>query len=96
MSITSNVDIQTQVVDTLDTSQTLDEAVGGWKGLKLRLRQGLESAGRFYWELVSKVGEAVGVADSEPFWNEYLGNWMVGVKFADGCKSVVCDWLAVV
>ncbi|RCJ31236.1 hypothetical protein A6770_41435 [Nostoc minutum NIES-26] len=93
VSVTNNIDIQIPITDTLDIPQTLNEAVGGWKGLRLKLRQGLHNAGRFYTELVSSFGEAIGVADGEPFWNEYLGNWMVGVKFADGCKSVVCDWL---
>ncbi len=73
VSVTNNIDIQTQVSDTLDVPQTLNEAIGGWKGLRLKLRQGLESAGRFYWELVSSFSEAVGIADGEPFWNEYLG-----------------------
>ncbi|WP_193200582.1 hypothetical protein [Nostoc sp. MG11] len=96
MSVTNNIDIQTQISDTHDIPQTLNEATQGWKGLKLKLRQGLESAGRFYTELVSKVGDAVGVADGEPIWNSYLGQWLVAVNFASGCKSVVCDWLAVV
>ncbi|RCJ41885.1 hypothetical protein A6770_35880 [Nostoc minutum NIES-26] len=93
VSVTSNIDIQTQVTDTLDTPQALDEAVGGWKGLKLRLRQGLESAGSFYNELVSKVGEAIGVADGEPVWNGYLEQWQVWVNFADGCRAVGCEWV---
>jgi hypothetical protein len=90
VSVTNNIDIQTQVSDTLDTSQTLDEAVGGWKGLRLKLRQGLESADRFYTELISKVGEAIGVADGEPVWNGYLGQWLLWVNFADGCRSFGC------
>ncbi|MHC5761505.1 hypothetical protein [Nostoc sp.] len=57
------------------------------------MRLGLDSAGRFYTELVSKEGEAIGVADSEPYWNGYLGQWQVWVKFADECRSVVCNWL---
>ncbi|QFS52021.1 hypothetical protein [Nostoc sphaeroides] len=57
---------------------------------------GLDSAGSFYNELVSKVGEAVGIADGEPYWNGYLGQWQVWVNFADGCRSVVCDWLVAV
>ncbi len=93
VSVTNNIDIQTQVSDTPHTSQTLDEAVGGWKGLRLKLRQGLESAGSFYTELISRVGEAVGIADGEPIWNAYLGQWQVWVNFADGCRSVGCDWL---
>ncbi|RCJ32574.1 hypothetical protein A6770_41200 [Nostoc minutum NIES-26] len=87
------LNIQRQVTDTHNTSQTSDEAVGGWKGLRLKLRQGLESAGQFYTELVSKVGDAVGVADGEPIWNGYLGQWQVWVNFADGCRSVGCDWV---
>ncbi|MHC5772229.1 MAG: hypothetical protein ACYTXI_43345 [Nostoc sp.] len=67
-----------------------------WKGLKLKIQQGLDNAGSFYNELVSKVGEAVGVADGEPYWNRYLNQWQVWVKFADGCRSVVCDWLVAV
>ncbi len=96
VSVTNNIDIQTKVSDTHDIPQTLDEATQGWKGLKLKLRQGLESAGRFYTELVDSLGEAVGVADGEPLWNGYLGQWQVAVNFADGCKSVVCDWLMLV
>ncbi|MBW4616813.1 MAG: hypothetical protein KME21_26930 [Desmonostoc vinosum HA7617-LM4] len=76
-----------------DIPQILDEAVGGWKGLKLNLRQGLEGASRFYTLLVSSLGEAVGVADGEPFWNSYLRQWQVLVNFENGCKSVVCNWL---
>ncbi|MEH1853384.1 MAG: hypothetical protein V7L11_17325 [Nostoc sp.] len=40
------------------------------------MQLGLNSAGDFYSELVSKVGEAVGVADGEPYWNAYLGQWL--------------------
>jgi hypothetical protein len=47
-------------------------------------------------QLISKVGKAIGVADGEPYWNAYLNQWQVWVNFADGCRSVVCDWLAVV
>ncbi|MEH2431785.1 MAG: hypothetical protein V7K26_30710 [Nostoc sp.] len=57
----------------------------GWKGLKLKMREGLDSAGRFYSELVSQVGFSVGVADGEPYWNGYLGQWQVWVKFGGGC-----------
>lgn len=64
--------------------------------LHTRLMRGLNSAGDFYSELVSKVGEAVGVADGEPYWNAYLEQWQVWVKFGSGCKSVVCDWLVAV
>jgi hypothetical protein len=64
-------------------------------GLKLKMHLELDSAGRFYAELVSKVGEAVGIADGEPYWNGYLGQWQVWVNYADECMSVVCDWLAV-
>ncbi|QFS52070.1 hypothetical protein GXM_09564 [Nostoc sphaeroides CCNUC1] len=55
-------------------------AILGWKGLKLKLQLGLNSAGSFYSELVSKVGSAVGVADGEPYWNGYLGQWQVWVN----------------
>jgi len=96
VSVTNNIELQTQVSDTDNTPQISDDAVGGWNGLKLKLRQGLESGGSFYQELVSKVGEAVGVADGEPYWNGCLGQWQVWVNFADGCRSVVCDWLAAV
>ncbi|MHC5747918.1 MAG: plasmid replication protein, CyRepA1 family [Nostoc sp.] len=98
VSVTNNIELQTPGIDTesLDIPQTLDEGVQGWKGLKLKMHLGLDSAGRFYTELVSKVGEAVGVADSQPYWNAYLGQWQVWVKFADECRSVVCDWLVAV
>lgn len=52
---------------------------------------GLEGACQFYQELVDKIGDAIGVADGEPIWNGYLGQWQVAVDFEDGCKSVVCD-----
>ncbi|WP_335130169.1 hypothetical protein [Nostoc sp.] len=64
-----------------------------WKELKLKMQQGLDSAGSFYSELVSTIGEAIGVADGEPYWNAYLGQWQVWVQFADECRSVVCDWI---
>jgi hypothetical protein len=88
-----DIELTTQVADTHLIPQALDEPAQGLKGLKLKLRQGLATAGRFYNELVDSLGEAVGVADSEPFWNGYLGQWQVLVDFADGCKSVVCDWV---
>ncbi|WP_404827133.1 plasmid replication protein, CyRepA1 family [Dendronalium phyllosphericum] len=97
VSVTNNIELQTQVSDTHNISQTLNEvenpAVCGWKGLKLRLRQELKSAGQLYQQLISKVGEAIGIADGEPIWNGYLGNWMISVSFASGCKSVMCDWV---
>ncbi|WP_152591015.1 hypothetical protein [Nostoc sphaeroides] len=96
VSVNNNKEFPIQVADTHHTLQTLNDAVGGWKGLKLKLRQGLETAGRFYSELVSTIGVAVGVADGEPYWNGYLGQWQVWVNFADGCRSVVCDWLEAV
>lgn len=70
-----------------------DDQSTRWTGLKLKLRQGLEDAGKFYQDLVNRVGEAVGVADGEPHWNGYLGQWQVWVNFKGGCKSVICDWL---
>ncbi|MBC1224753.1 hypothetical protein GNF10_09620 [Nostoc sp. UCD121] len=60
------------------------------------MQQGLDSAGQFYQRLVSTIGSAVGVADGEPYWNGYLGQWQVWVKFASGYRSVVCDWLVTV
>ena len=99
VSVINNIEFPTQVIDT--TSQILEEVVSNpqgqaWKGLKLKLQQGLDSAGRFYTELVSKVGEGVGIADGEPYWNGYLGQWQVWVNFANGCRSVGCDWLVAV
>ncbi|MBW4689257.1 MAG: hypothetical protein KME40_30240 [Komarekiella atlantica HA4396-MV6] len=95
--------MHTQVIDTTpqDIPQTLDEAVVSdaatrWKGLQVRVQQGLEGAGRFYQELVTKLGKAVGIADGEPVWNQYQGCWQVAVNFATGCKSVACDWLVAV
>ncbi|MGF2037314.1 MAG: plasmid replication protein, CyRepA1 family [Nostoc sp. CmiVER01] len=70
VSVTNNIVLSTPVTDT--TSQTLEEVVSNpqrqaWKGLKLKLQQGLDSIGSSYSELVSKFGETVGVADGEPF-----------------------------
>jgi hypothetical protein len=99
VSVTNNIVLSTPVIDT--TSQILEEVVSSpqkqaWKGLKLKMRLGLDSAGRFYQQLVSQLGEAVGIADGEPYWNAYLGQWQVRVNFAYGCRSVVCDWLVAV
>ncbi|MBG1261060.1 plasmid replication protein, CyRepA1 family [Nostoc commune] len=76
-----------------EVSEQTDNHLPLWAGLKLKLQQGLEDAGRFYKETVSEIGEAIGVADSEPFWNVYSNRWHVAVNFACGCKSVACDWL---
>ncbi|MEH1819436.1 MAG: hypothetical protein V7L31_10225 [Nostoc sp.] len=95
MSGTNNIVFATPLSDIAPhTPENI--AILGWKGLKLKLQQGLNSIGSSYSELISKVGEAVGVANGEPIWNGYLGQWQVWVKFADGCRSVVCDWLVVV
>jgi hypothetical protein len=99
VSVSNNISTITLVIDT--TSQILEEVVSSpqgqaWKGLKLKLQQGLDSISSSYSELISKVGEAVGVADGEPYWNGYLGQWQVWVNFAHGCRSVVCDWLVAV
>ncbi|MGJ5627914.1 plasmid replication protein, CyRepA1 family [Nostoc sp. CALU 1950] len=96
VSVSDNIVLSTPVIDT--TSRILEEVVESpqgqaWKGLKLKIQQGLDSAGSFYNQLVSTIGSAVGVAGSEPYWNGYLGQWQVWVSFTDGCKSVVCDWL---
>jgi Domain of unknown function (DUF3854) len=95
VSLTSNKEMITQLSDTASFAEipevsSLDQS---WKGLKLKLRQGLKDAGNFYQELVSRIGDAVGIVGSEPIWNQYLSQWMVPVNFANGCKSVVCDWL---
>ncbi|MGF2037307.1 MAG: hypothetical protein RMZ43_018635 [Nostoc sp. CmiVER01] len=74
-----SLELQTPGIDTQsqDNSQTFtqveDPLVLGWKGLNLKLRQGLDSVGKFYQQLVSQLGDAIGVADGEPFWKAYLG-----------------------
>ncbi|WP_306423353.1 hypothetical protein [Nostoc favosum] len=99
VSLINNIEFPTQVTGTIsdDIPQTLNQvespATQAWKGLKLKMRLGLDSAGRFYQQLVSQLGEAVGIADGEPYWNAYLGQWQVWVNFGSGCTSVVCDWL---
>ncbi|MEH1823652.1 MAG: hypothetical protein V7L31_32040 [Nostoc sp.] len=84
----------------IDIAPTLNQvespATLAWKGLKLKMQLGLDSAGSLYNELVSTIGEAVGVADGEPIWNGYLGQWQVWVNFGSGCTSVVCDWLVAI
>ncbi|MBD2534079.1 DUF3854 domain-containing protein [Nostoc flagelliforme FACHB-838] len=102
VSVTNNISTTTPVIDTTlqDIPQTLtpveSPVTQGWKGLNLKMRLGLDSAGQFYQQLVSTIGKAIGVADGEPYWNGYLNQWQVWVNFADGCRPVVCDWLAVV
>ncbi|MEH2348261.1 MAG: hypothetical protein V7K55_09695 [Nostoc sp.] len=89
--------IDTESQDIPQTVTQVENPVAQvWKGLKLKMQQGLDSAGSFYQELVSRVGSSVGVADGEPYWNGCLGQWQVWVNFATGCTSVVCDWVAVV
>jgi hypothetical protein len=82
VSGTNNIVLNTPVIDTtsLDTPQTSDSEILGWKGLKLKIRQGLESAGQFNQQLVSRIGFSVGIADGEPHWNAYLGQWQVWVN----------------
>ncbi|RCJ32380.1 hypothetical protein A6769_28010 [Nostoc punctiforme NIES-2108] len=95
VSGTNNIVFATPLSDT--TPHTPENiAILGWKGLMVKMQLGLNSAGLFYSELISQVGSSVGVADSEPYWNGYLGQWRVWVKFGDGCRSVVCDWLMIV
>ena len=102
VSVTNNISTTTPAIDTqsIHIPQTLTQvenpATLGCKGLSLKLHQGLDSAGKFYSELVSTIGSAVGIADGEPYWNGYLGQWQVWVKFANECRSVVCDWLVAV
>ncbi|MBD2248767.1 hypothetical protein [Nostoc sp. FACHB-888] len=92
VSGTNNIVFATPLSDTAPhTPENI--AILGWKGLKLKLQQGLDSAGQFYQQLVSTIGKAIGVADGEPYWNGYLGQWQVWVNFGSGCRSVVCDWL---
>ncbi|MHC5615535.1 MAG: hypothetical protein ACYTXA_32335, partial [Nostoc sp.] len=92
VSGTNNIVFATPLSDTAPhTPENI--AILGWKGLKLKLQQGLDSAGQFYQQLVSTIGSSIGVADGEPYWNGYLGQWQVWVNFASGCTSVVCDWL---
>ncbi|WP_141699935.1 plasmid replication protein, CyRepA1 family [Nostoc sp. KVJ20] len=98
VSGTNNIVFATPLSDTAPhTPENIENiAILGWKGLMVKMQLGLNSAGSFYTELVSTIGEAIGVADSEPYWSGYLGQWQVWVNFAEGCKSVVCDWLVAV
>ncbi|MBW4458571.1 MAG: hypothetical protein KME55_41755 [Nostoc indistinguendum CM1-VF10] len=79
VSVMNNIVLTTPVTDTtpIDIPQTVTQmenpVAQGWKGLKLKMRLGLDSVGKFYNELVSQIGEAVGIADGEPYWNRYLG-----------------------
>ncbi|BBD70190.1 hypothetical protein NIES4072_65560 [Nostoc commune NIES-4072] len=95
VSGTNNIVRATPLSDTAPhTPENI--AILGWKGLKLKLQQGLDSTGQFYQQLVSTIGKAIGVADGEPYWNGYLGQWQVWVNFGGGCTAVVCDWVVVV
>ncbi|MEH2166624.1 MAG: plasmid replication protein, CyRepA1 family [Nostoc sp.] len=73
VSVSNNISTTTPVIDTQsqDIPQPLTPVESptflGWKGLKLKMHQGLDSAGDFYKELVSQLDEAVGVADGEPY-----------------------------
>ncbi|MBG1268111.1 plasmid replication protein, CyRepA1 family [Nostoc sp. WHI] len=76
-------------------NEQTNDRLPSWVGLKLKLQQGLQGAGRFYQEAVLKIGESIGIADSEPFWNAYLNRWQIAVNFACGCKSVAFDWVVI-
>ncbi|MCC5632464.1 hypothetical protein LC613_33125 [Nostoc sphaeroides CHAB 2801] len=57
----NNIVLTTPVIDTaLHTPENI--AILGWKALKLKLQQGLDSAGQFYQQLVSTIGSSIGVA----------------------------------
>ncbi|MFS0520137.1 plasmid replication protein, CyRepA1 family, partial [Nostoc sp. UIC 10607] len=68
-----------------------------WTGLKLRLKQGVEVTGfiwnNWYKQLFEKFGQAIGVAESEPFLNQCLQNWQVHVVFPSGLGSIPHEWL---
>ncbi|MBD0387693.1 MAG: hypothetical protein ICV54_14530, partial [Nostoc sp. C3-bin3] len=70
-----------------------------WKGLSLRIKEGLKVAGSvwsgLYRELSEKVGQAIGISENEPFFNEYLQDWQVHVIFPNGLRSIPCSWLEV-
>lgn len=70
-----------------------------WKGLSLRIKEGLEVVGSvcggLYRELSEKFGQAIGIAENEPLFNTYLQDWQVHVVFADGLKSIPCSWLEI-
>lgn len=54
VSGTNNIVLSTQVIDTtpIDIPHTVTQVKNfiaqGWKGLKLKMREGLDSGGRFY------------------------------------------------
>lgn len=71
----------------------------GWKGLKLRLRQGLKITGRIWNDLYSELsdtfGQVIGTSENEPLFNAYQQNWFIHVVFANGIRSIPCDWVEV-
>ncbi|MCC5632668.1 hypothetical protein LC613_34275 [Nostoc sphaeroides CHAB 2801] len=72
---TNNIVFATPFSDTAPhTPENI--AILGWKGLMVKMQLGLSSAGSFYSELISQVGSSVGIADGEPYWNGYLGQWL--------------------
>ena len=79
----------------LEANAQINSHLPSWVGLKLKLQQGLQDAGKFYQETVSEIGEAIGIAEGEPFWNAFLNRWHIAVNFTCGSKSVACDWVAI-
>ncbi|MHC5821269.1 MAG: plasmid replication protein, CyRepA1 family [Nostoc sp.] len=79
----------------LEANAQINSHLSSWVGLKLKLQQGLQDAGKFYQETVSEIGEAIGIAEGEPFWNAFLSRWHIAVSFTCGSKSVACDWVAI-
>nr|WP_242045813.1 plasmid replication protein, CyRepA1 family [Calothrix sp. FACHB-1219] len=97
----STTDINPELVEQAIASVEDSPPQTRWTGLKLQLRQGLEIAGSiwsdFYRELSERFGQAIGLAENEPFWNAYAENFQVHVTFPMlGTRSVPCDWLNLV
>lgn len=96
----SKIDIKPELTTTEQAIAFVEDSPSQtrWTGLKLQLRQGIEIASstwsNLYKELLGRFGQAIGIAENEPFWNAYAGNFLVHVKFSTlGTRSVPCDWL---
>ena len=94
--VSSTQAIAVELQPALPTLEETDKQLPLWTGLVVKLQHGLQNAGRFYQETFLEIGEGVGLAQGEPFWNVYLNRWQVIVNFACGCKSVACDWVTAI
>lgn len=100
-TVESSPQVKRDEIDTHDLESTEQaQTQSQWTGLKLRLRQGLEVTGliwgNLYREFSEKFGQAIGIAEGEPIFNQYHGCWHIPIIFSTRLRSVPHQWLEMV